>query len=406
MAFNPVDQPGMPVEDQFRSWSELNVEPLPPRPEDPYTLSRVILMNGIEFESVLFSHQFHRHTDDPTLRRALALNRRSDNQQQRAVNWLLPGEMTALETTIGYEQLAVDMTAWLARNEPDPNLRQALDFALLEDFDHLWRYSNLYELVQGRHASEITQHLTELMPGRPTWVQHRHPWDDLRPHFETHTVDPLSRLHVMTIVAGEQQTLNYYLNHGPDFMDPVARALYVEIAEIEEQHVTHYSSLLDPLDSWISRWVMHEYLEVFLYWSISQQETDPRIKAMWDLHLEMELGQLQVATRFLERYEGRDPAELLPPSLPDVPLTFESNKDYVRQVLAEQVDLHPDGPLYTTLDELPKDHRSRQYRDTVNAGGVPTEEVIDLEQAAKGHQYRDETEGEHPVADLREPASV
>ncbi len=406
MAFNPLEQQGMPVEDQFRSWSELNIDPLPPRPEDPYTLSRVILMNGIEFESVMFSHQFHRHTDDQTLRRALALNRRSDNQQQRAVNWLLPGEMTPLETTIGYEQLAVDLTAWLARNEPDPNLRQALDFALLEDFDHLWRYSNLYELVQGRHASEITQHLTELMPGRPTWVQHRHPWDELRPHFETHTVDPLSRLHVMTIVAGEQQTLNYYLNHGPDFMDPVARALYVEIAEIEEQHVTHYGSLLDPLDSWISRWCMHEYLEVYLYWSFAQQESDPRIKALWELHLEMELGQLQVALRFLERYEGRDPAEFFPPSLPDVPLTFESNKDYVRQVLAEQVDLHPDGPLYTTIDDLPKDHRSRKYRDTVNAGGVPTEEVIELNQEANGHQYRDETDGEHPVADLREPASV
>ena len=31
-----------------------------------------------------------------------------------------PGEQTPLETTIGYEQVAVDLTAWLARNEPDP----------------------------------------------------------------------------------------------------------------------------------------------------------------------------------------------------------------------------------------------------------------------------------------------
>ena len=40
---------------------------------------------------------------------------------------------------------------------------------------------------------------------------------ELRPHFVTQTVHPLSRLHVMTVVAAEQQTLNYYMNHGPDF---------------------------------------------------------------------------------------------------------------------------------------------------------------------------------------------
>ena len=43
--------------------------------------------------------------------------------------------------------MAVDLTAWLARNEPDPMVHQALDFALLEDFDHLYRYSDLYELL-------------------------------------------------------------------------------------------------------------------------------------------------------------------------------------------------------------------------------------------------------------------
>ena len=32
---NPLDQPGMPVEDQFRSWSEMNVEPFDKLQVDP-----------------------------------------------------------------------------------------------------------------------------------------------------------------------------------------------------------------------------------------------------------------------------------------------------------------------------------------------------------------------------------
>jgi hypothetical protein len=400
VAFNPLEQKGIPVDDQLRSWSELNVVPYDKDDVDPYTRTRVIVMNGIEVESILFSHQFARHTDNLDLKRALAMGRRIDAQQQKAVNGLNPGDQSPLETTIGYEQVAVDLTAWLARHEPDPQLKMALDFALLEDFDHLYRYSNLYELIDGKDAAALTDHLTEIMPGRPTFVEHRHPYDDVRPHFETHTVDPLSRMHVMTIVAGEQQTMNFYMNHGADWVEPVARGLYAEIAMIEEQHVTHYESLLDPLDSWIANWVFHEYNEVYMYWSMLQNESDDRIKALWELHCNMEIGQLAVACDAMRRYEGRDPAELLPPSLPEVPVTFEPNKDYVRELLAATIDLRADGIQYVELDDLPKDHRYFTYQNTVNAGGVPSEQVID---AARddGGEYRDETEGAHPVEDLR-----
>jgi hypothetical protein len=405
MSFNPLEQAGIPVEEQFRNWSELNVTPYDKGTVDPYTRTRVILMNGIEVESIIFSHQFARHTDHPELKRALATSRRVDAQQQKAVNGLNPGDQNPLETTVGYEQVAVDLTAWLARHEPDPMVKQALDFALLEDFDHLYRYSNLYDLLYDGHADEITQHLTEITAGRPTFVEHRHPHDEVRTHFESHTADPLTRMHVMTITAAEQQTMNFYMNHGSDWIEPIARGLYAEIALIEEQHVTHYESLLDPLDSWLAMWVSHEYNEVYMYWSMLQHESDRRIKALWELHLNMELGQLQVACDFMRRLEGREPAEMLPGSLPDTPVTFEPNKDYVRRVLAEQVDLRADGTEYVPLDELPAGHRYFTYQDTVNEGGAPSEQVIDETRAQKGREYRDETEGENPVPDLREPAA-
>jgi hypothetical protein len=401
MAFNPLEQQGIPVEDQFRNWSELNVTPYDKRAVDPYTRTRVILMNGIEVESIIFSHQFARHTDDVEIRRALALGRRVEQQQQKVVNGLNPGEQTPLETTIGYEQVAVDLTAWLARHEPNPGVKMALDFALLEDFDHLYRYANLYDLLGGKDAADLTGHLTEIMPGRPTHAHHRHPHDMIRPHYDTFTVDPLTRLHVMTIVAGEQQTMNFYMNHGTDWIEPIARGLYAEIAQVEEEHVTHYESLLDPLDSWFRQWVFHEYNEVYLYWSMLQQETDARIKAVWDLHCNMEIGQLQAACGMLRRYEGIEPEEILPPSLPDTPVTFEPNKEYVREVLAATVDLRPDGLGYTPVDELPKDSRFFEFNGLVNEGMVPSEAVIDQYREQRGLDYRDETEGEHPVIDLR-----
>jgi hypothetical protein len=398
---NPLEEKGIAVEDQFRSWSELNVAPYHKLDVHPYTRTRVILMNGIEVESIMFSHQFARHTDNLEIKRALALSRRVDAQQQKVVNGLNPGDQTPLETTIGYEQVAVDLTSWLARHEPDPMLKQALDFALLEDFDHLYRYANLYELLNGKNAAELTDSLTEITPGRPTIVEHRHPHDDVRGHYDTHTVDPLSRMHVMTIVAAEQQTMNFYMNHGADWVEPIARGLYAEIALIEEQHVTHYESLLDPLDSWLKQLVFHEYNEAYLYWSMLQNEEDRRIKSIWELHLDMEIGQLHAACELLQRYEGIEPEEILPEALPDTPVTFEPNKDYVREILDTQIDLRADGLDYVGDADLPAGHRSRRYREVVNAGGVPSEMVIDDNRAHSGREFRDETEGEHPVVELR-----
>lgn len=62
-----------------------------------------------------------------------------------------------LETTIGYEQLAVELTAMLAMREPDKRVKAALDFALLEDFDHLYRYADLLDMEHGVHAETLSE---------------------------------------------------------------------------------------------------------------------------------------------------------------------------------------------------------------------------------------------------------
>jgi rubrerythrin len=396
MTFNPLTEKGIPLEKQLRSWRELNVEPFNKKDVHPYTQCRVIVMNGTEMEAMWFSHQFARHTPDIGLKRGLALTRRIEQQQQKACNWLLPGSASPLEVTIGYEQVAIDLTAWLARNEPDPYAKQCYDFGLLEDFDHLYRYANLMDMLEGKKAQDIVDGCTEIMPGRPTALEHRDPHDEIRKPLKLRESDPLSALHALTIVAAEQQTLNFYNNVGNIPTDPLARALYLEIAQIEEQHVTHYESMVDAGASWAEMLVLHEYNECYLYHSFMQQEPDPRIRAIWELHLNMEIEHLRLAADLMRKLDGREPAEILPKAMP-MPVTFEENKAYVRKVLEGQVQLTGDGTGFVPVDSLPADHRYHRYQATVNAGGVPSEEVIKRHIETAGGEYRHELEGRHPV---------
>ena len=57
--------------------------------------------------------------------------------------------------------------------------------------------------------------------------------------------------------------------------------------------------------------------------------------------------------------------------LPDVPVTFEQNKEYVRAILAAQVDLRTDGLGYVDVNDLPSDHRYFQYQAVANRNGTP-----------------------------------
>jgi rubrerythrin len=403
MTFNPLAERGIPLERQLRNWSELNVTPYRSEDVHPYTRCRVIVMNGVEVEAVMFSHNFNRNCADVELKQRLQMVRRIEQQQQKAVNWLIPGEAeeNVFEVTIGYEQVAVDLTAWLARNEPDPYLRQVYEFGLLEDFDHLYRYANLMDLMgNGRKAEAITGGLTDITPGRPTIFEHRDPRDDIRRPMTVTAAHRQSILNTMTLVAAEQQTMNYYMTAGNRPTDPLARAVYLEIAQIEEQHVSHYESCLDPTMSWLTNWLMHENHECWMYWSFLETETDPRIRQVWETHLAMELEHLRIAAQALEEIEGKDAAELLGPGF-DAPMTFEDNKAYLKEVVATQVDLTSWDSVFVPIDSLPEGHRYFAYQAQVNAGGVPTEQVIDRHRAEFGGEYRDE-DTEHPVPSLQE----
>src|SRR5690606_2635452 len=87
----------------------------------------------------------------------------------------------------------------------------------------------------------------------------------------------------------------------------LARELYAEIGEVEEEHVSFYESLIDPTETPLQRQVLHELMEVYNYFHCMQQETDSRIKAIWEEFLHMEIEQLHLWGDMLRKYEGIEP---------------------------------------------------------------------------------------------------
>ena len=118
------------------------------------------------------------------MRRPLADLRRVEQHQATLINWLIGPDHSPLETTIAYEQVAIEVTAAVAQQEPDPYLAQTYRFGLLEDFDHLYRFSALLDRLEGKDANNILQCYTDILPGRPSVDEHRAPRDDLRQPYD------------------------------------------------------------------------------------------------------------------------------------------------------------------------------------------------------------------------------
>jgi rubrerythrin len=372
MSLDLFSHRGIAPDKQRFTWKELAGEPTSKLDSDAFTRVRIILMNGIESEAVRFQHACARLQGD--LHRELGLIRRVEQHQQTMVNWLLPADLSPLETTIAFEQVAIEITAGVALREPDPYLAQVYRFGLLEDFDHMYRFSALLDRLCGKDANNILQSYTDILPGRPTRVEHRDVEDDLREHYQRQQAEPLSKLHAYTIMAAENQTHDYYMTIGPMFSDPVARQLYAEIASIEEQHTTQYESIIDPHESWLEKWLLHEATEAYNYHACAQQETDPRVRAIWERLLDYEIGHFHFVRGLYEERERRDASEIIPKTLPD-PIPHRSQRSFVRDVLRNEVDLRARGTRIVPLEQEDQRGRSVAYRTHMNSDGSPSDAV-------------------------------
>lgn len=396
MSFNPLKEKGINIEKQIRNWHQIVGKPYNKTDVACYTRTRQILMNGIEIEAWGFKHQFNRFMPNNNEKQLLAEISRIEDSQQATANWLGPADQSVLETTLGYEQVAVDLTAWLAQNEPDEYVKETFDFGLLEDFDHLYRYSQFAYMREGIKPNDIVQAQTDVVIGRPT--QHHHNDNSLRirKHYDKTTATPQTKVNILTVLSGEQQTHNYYAEHGFMYGDHVLRETYAEIKDVEEEHVTMYESLIDPTESMWEKLLIHEFTEVCNYYTCVEDEVDERIKKTWELFLDIELGHLQVAADLFKKYERRDPEEVIGSEIV-IPCRFKSQKNYVKEILKTQVDkrLESEGE-FTTISKLSSDWPSYKVQEKQNELGAPSENAVNL---SISHYGRDITAGDKSLRD-------
>ena len=399
---NPFKQKPINLLGAFQNWKGLYPKSYDKREVDPYTKTRIILMNGTEFEANWFSHNFARHVTDNDLRRELAVTRSIEKQQQIKISLLKPCNESPLEHTIGYEQLAVDLTAELSKRESDCYVKKALDFALLEDFDHLYRYANLLEMEQGVLAERLVGKYTEIMPGRPTISHHRFNKDNVKRNINSKTADKQTVLNTMIITAAEQQTMNYYMNITNLATNDLARKVYMEIAQVEEEHVTQYESLMDSGATWLEMLLWHEYCECYLYWSCYVTETDAYIKSLWEENLDIEISHLQKASQLLEKYEKKHYEEVIPDGEFPEPISLHENIEYVRNILDTTVQYTGLLDDYALVSELPSDANFFEYQRIINPTVeiVPSHLVIDTHIRGYGKDYRFEV-APNPIKELR-----
>lgn len=401
--FNPFEEKPMSDDKLFMDWNTLYEFSYNKYTTNPYTKCRIVLMNGTEFEAQWFSRNFSRHCTDNDLRRELALVRRSEQQQQKRISCLKPKDESILEHTITYEQLAVDLTAVMAQDENDCNVKNALDFALLEDFDHLYRYSDLLNLEYGEYPEKLVGKYTEITPARPTISEHRYPTDSIFRYIDNNTADMLTKLHVNIITAAEQQTMNYYMNVAPLYCkSDIGRRLYQEIGMIEEEHVSQYESLKDTRVSWLADLLMHEYTECYLYYSCYMTECDCEIKRVWEECLLQEIIHLHKAKELLMKYEHRDWQEVIPNGTFPKLLNLHPNIEYVRDIIATTTGNTQKGSMIVGLHQLSPDDKFYQYQKLVNhnTNSVASHCIINECIQKKGIDYRFEV-APNPLKELQ-----
>ena len=398
---NPFKEVPVNIDDLFMNWKQIYPRSYNKNNVDPYTKARIILMNGAETEQIFFMHQFNRNCDNNDVRRKVAVIRKISQQMQKLIQCLKPINENALEETITYEMLAVDLTSRLAKSEPDQYVKAALDFALLEDFDHLYRYSNLLEMECGIPAEKLVGRYTEIMPARPTISQHRCPVDSIRYHINKNS-ELITKLHVNIITAAEQQTMNFYMNICNLYPTDIGRRLYQEIGMIEEQHVSQYGSLMDTNMTWYENLLLHMYTMCYLYYSCYVDETNMYVKKVWEEGFTRSVSGLHIAACLLRDFDKKQVEDLIPNGeFPEL-LKLGPNIEYVREVLKCTVDYTSLKENYVPVQNLEPNADFFKYQNIVNkfVESVPSHNVIEDIIRKQGIDYRFEI-APNPIAELR-----
>jgi hypothetical protein len=118
--------------------------------------------------------------------------------------------------------------------------------------------------------------------------------------------------------------------------------------------------------------------------------------------LNQELAHLNKAAELLDKYENKSWNEVVTAEFPKL-LKFHDTRDYVRNILANQIELTADKEDFKLVSELPSDHRFFIYQNKINndVNKIMSHKVIRRHQEKTGEDYRSE-ESPNPVEGLQD----
>ncbi len=140
--------------------------------------------------------------------------------------------------------------------------------------------------------------------------------------------------------------------------------------------MTQYGLLGDPRETMLEKSALMQLCEAYIYFSCAQTETDSRIRSIWENFAKMEISHFEACAKLIERYEGRDIMDILNADVIEPLVVFETNKEYVNQVIDEQLDLTPYNMEYKRFRDIADDWSTFKFQWKMNRAGVPSEEVV------------------------------
>ena len=115
-----------------------------------------------------------------------------------------------------------------------------------------------------------------------------------------------------------------------------------------------------------------------------KDEVCDKLKLIWEEMMQMEIAHLKFAAEMFEKYEQRDPEEIIGSELV-LPCHFESQKEYVTNIIENEIDKRLCGNLfYKKVDELSNDWPSYKLQEMVNKDGAPSEKAVRLAKKSIG----------------------
>ena len=316
-------------------------------------------------------------------RRALAPLRRAALLRTLSLGARLPA-CPPVEEAVRLEQLEADLTAALHALPGAKRVQPALAFALLEETDQLYRFSNLMDIEQERPAEAVTGGRAEITPGRPCVSAHRHPLDSVFQPLDCRAAPQGASLAVALMAPLERLIASHYAARAAEAVDPLSRSLFAEMALIEEQHATQYESLWDPRRAPLDNLLLRARALGYAYYSLRAMETNDALRRIWSAHLEEVQSDARAVSSLLPEgaAQGEEP---FPP-----PFLFGDTAALARALMPRQATLTMLEDSLVPAGQLPGDCRYFAWqRDLCGDGAaMPSHRVVARYAARYGTDYR------------------